>query len=263
VPAIRRVLCLSVALAALAACGSDPAPGGSTGPSSEECAKQRDRLVEAVRQPLQRATDQVMGSVRVSHRNALRPTGRVLRRVEADECVVETAASSTLVRLARTYDVRRRHLRRAHEAFDQWAGWMGSPDAGINLPPDPCMTLREEVRASYRVNREPEQGGIQVSLEIVLENNSSSRVDLFHGGRVRATHVMPDDRTGLYGWGGSSADTATAAPGHTSTQPVDLLPEQRYLPPLAGPHLFPSGHVDVYGLYGYSGPCNLGLSRIP
>ena len=61
-PAIGRVLSLCVVLAVLAACGSDPAPGGSERSSIEECAKQRARLVEVVRQPLQRATDQVMGS---------------------------------------------------------------------------------------------------------------------------------------------------------------------------------------------------------
>ena len=55
--------------------------------------------------------------------------------------------------------------------------------------------------------------GPTLSLELALENTSWSSVDLFHGGRVRAT------------------------PG------TDL-------------HLLPSGRVEVYDLYGYSGQCN-------
>ena len=36
-----------------------------------------------------------------------------------------------------------------------------------------------------------------------------------------------------------------------------------YLPLFEGLHQFPSGRVEVYDLYGYSGPCNLGISRAP
>jgi hypothetical protein len=258
-----RMICLVATLMLLFGCGSDP--GGASGPSSEQCAEQRNLLVQAVREPLQQATDKVMASLLVMHRRALGAMAPVLRRAKASECVADSAALDTLVHLAHTFDIRKRQMKLALAAFDQWARSMGSPEASISLPRNPCTTLGDEVRASYRVNREPEDGGVRISLELVLENDSSRRVDLYHGGKVRATHVRPQDQTSSYAWGGSSADSARAAPGHATTQLVDLLPTEVVTDDSAPPgpelHLFPSGRVEVYDVYGYSGPCNLKVSR--
>ncbi len=264
VPAIRRVFCLSVLLAVLACCGSDPAPGGSAGPSSEECAQRRERLVEDVRFTLQRAADQMRQTPDLVYMpDAFRRVGGVLDTVAASECVEKSEALDTLVEVTDTQRVTERHVRAAQAAFEQWAGSMGVPDAKINYPPprpDPCPQLRREVRAAYRVVRVPEPGGVRVSLELELENDGSRQVYLDHGGQVRATHVRPTDRTRTYNWGGSSADTAGAFPGRTSTQRIGLVPP--------GPlHLYPAGRVEVFDLYGsaYSnvGPCRLEVSKAP
>jgi hypothetical protein len=94
----------------------------------------------------------------------------------------------------------------------------------------------------------------------VLENQGSEEILLDHGGRVRATHVRPIDTTRTFSWGGSSADTAAARPGRTSTQRIALVPP--------GPlHLFPDGRVEVFDVYGSAGSnvglCSLRVSRGP
>jgi hypothetical protein len=248
-------------LVLLAACGSDPDPGEATGPSSEECAQKRERLVEDVRLPLQIAADGMKYDGYLP-RNGLGRVQVMLDTALASNCVGESAALDTLVDLAAKRPVTERVIQKADVAFDEWARSMGSPDARIKFPPprpDPCPQTHKEVRASYRVIREPEVGGVRVSLDLVLENDGSKVIYLDHGGQVRATHVRPHDRTRTYYWGGSSADTARAFPGRTSTQRIELVPPNL--------HLFPGGRVEVFDLYGsaYSnvGPCPLKVSRIP
>jgi hypothetical protein len=260
VRSVGRILGLGVVLAVLAACGSDPAPE-SSGPSSEQCAERRGRLVEDVRLPLQIAADGMRydGSL---PSNGLGRVEVALETALASECVEESAALNTLADLAATPPVTERDIQKADAAFEQWARSMGS-NARINFPPprpNPCPQMRREVMASYRVIREPEVGGVRISFELVLANKGSRLVYLDHGGQVRATHVRPNDRTRTYGWGGSSADTAAARAGRSSTQRIELVAPD----PL---RLFPDGRVEVFDVYGsaYSkvGPCPLMVSRMP
>ncbi len=263
-PAIRRAFCLGVLLLVLTGCGFDPAPSGSSGPNGASCAQKRVRLVEDVRFTLQLAADAEKEDPDLWYRDGLGRVGGVLDAVAASECVEKSEALDTLVEVSDTRRVTERHIRKAQAAFEQWARSMGSSDAKINYPPprpNPCPQMRREVRARYRVIREPEPGGVKVSLELELENDGSRQVYLDHGGRVRATRVRPDGGTRTYGWGGSSSDTAGARGGRTSTQPLVLFARPAPL------HLFPDGRVEVFDVYGsaYSnvGPCALKVSRVP
>lgn len=261
--AIRRVFCLSVLLAALAACGSDPAPREATGPRSAECVQERERLVEDVRLPLQRAANRVKADPYVlSVPDAFERVHFVLTTVIASECVEESGELDTLFEATDTHRVKERHVRRVQAVFEQWARSMGT-DAEIKFPPprpDPCPAMRSEVHAGYRVIRVAEVGGVAVSMDLILENQGSKVILLDHGGQVRATHVRPNDSTRTYSWGGSSADTAEALPGRTSTQRIALVPP--------GPlHLFPDGRVEVFDVYGSASSnnalCSLKVSRVP
>lgn len=118
--------------------------------------------------------------------------------------------------------------------------------------------MREHIHASYEVRRRPESGGAAVLVDVVLVNDWTEEVYLDHGGRIEATGVRPDGGTTIYDWGGSSSDTAGAAPGRTDRNRV-------YPTPATGPELylrlFADGDVlvvDVYGsAYGRVGLCAL------
>ncbi len=254
---IRRIGLVAV-LVLLVGCGSDPDPGKSTGPSSEECAKQRDRLVEEVRARLQRATDKVMADLNSLHFDALAQVDQVFDEAAADACMEGSAELDALLDRGDRIGVGEQFVRRTNRAFQRWAEAMGSPDARISYPPDPCPDLRRKVRVSYRVIRAPEPGGVRVSLELVLQNGSSKFDYVSHGGRVRATHVRPNDRTRTFVWGGSSGDIDDARVRRTSTHPVDLVPLTT-----AGLHLFPEGRVQVLQFYASWGLCPVKVTRSP
>ena len=257
-PAIRGIVCLAAALGLVAGCGSGPGQSGSR-QSREECAQPRARLVEEVRLRLQRASDKVLADPNSLQYDALAKVDRVVDAAETGTCMEGSAELDALLDRLDREAIGRPLVRRTVRAFERWAASMGSPDATIrfNYPPNPCPDLRRKVRASYRVIREPEPGGVRVSLELVLQYDSSEFDYVSHAGRLRATHVKPNDRTRTFHWGASSADIDDARPLRTSTHLVDLVPVTD------GLHLFPEGRVQVLEFGASWGLCPVKVARVP
>ena len=266
--ATRSILGLGCLLVLLAGCGSDPDTSGPADPSSAECAEQRAGLVEDVRRPLQQATDKVMADPGGLQFEVLDRVAQELEGVADSDCVEGSAELEALVDLADRRRVGVGRILKTGRAFERWARSMGSPDVTISSPMDACPQMRREVRASFQVRREPEQGGVRVWLELLIENEGSTLLFTSHGGIARATHVRPDGSTKIFGWGGSSGDAMRAArPGRITTHAVGMSTMTE--PMLGNPvHLFTGGEIEVREAYvsAYNrnlGPCELRVAGIP
>lgn len=272
---LRRATAVSVCAAALAlptACAddNDSAPRGpdaaapqSPREDSKKClARQADRVygVAARVQKLTEVTLSQPGQGQASEIERLRSAlSKVVTRTERF-CPGGPAAMAPLIALTdkagATGVLDEPGLRTIVDELKVWGRAVGqSRDARILYVADPCETLRDSLDVSYAVRERPESAGKAVRVELRVDNDFERLVYVDHGGRIKATRVRPTGATKTYDWGGSSGDTAAAAPGRTTTDPV--YPGVAMTPDL---HLFSDGEAHVFetlaSAYGAGfGPC--------
>jgi hypothetical protein len=149
-------------------------------------------------------------------------------------------------------------LRRIVDELRAWGRAVGAArDARILYVADPCELLRDSLDVSYAVRERTESAGKVVRVELRVVNDFPRLVYVDHGGRITATRVRPTGATETLEWGGSSGDTAGAAPGDSATDPV--YPGTAMTPDL---HLYSDGEVHVSrtlaSAYGAGfGPCTI------
>ena len=215
----------------------------------------RERLQVLTQRVLSNPGEQAPGAAERFAR-AVDSAARKASKVCGDQAT-DLAAVAELARSAVDGPLDEALLRQIVDAFEEWGRTIGrARETRILYVANPCVPMREHVHASYEIRHRPESGGVAVWVEVVLVNDWSEEIYLDHGGRIGATSVRPDGGTTIYDWGGSSADTAAAAPGKTSRDRVYPTPATGQEPYL---HLFPEGDVRVFDVsgsaYGSVGPC--------
>ncbi len=249
-------------------------PGSQTGPpageldltapgaygESSRCLAAQGARAWRLQGALQRVTSKVLGSPGETRDGAAAPLRHVRARIERPsqrQCGSGRTPLVPLVELAYRRDdevLDEPLLREIVDAFEEWAMSVRVPRARrIIYHADPCVPVREGVRARYVVHREAEPGGSRAWVEIRVANEWGRGLFLEHGGTFRATGVRPGGGTRTYQWGGSSADSA-AAPyervGRTAVWPSGR--PDRYV------HLLPGGRVRVFDVYGWVNGVSVG-----
>lgn len=245
---------------------SMPSPDVATGDSKKCLARQAPHALPASA-PLQRMTERVLsGAGRSSVDDAVARFAAAISKAVSrtrKACGGGATALDALVELVRTASdegVDEPLLRRIVQAFEEWGRVIGRPrTTQILYAADPCTILRKDVRASYEIRRRPQGDGVDVAVELLLENDLEKVVLLSHAGDVESTGERPDGASGSYRWGSSSSDFLEVAPGRTSRAVVDIVPA-------AGPdvdsviQLLPHGDVRVVDVHAWASLANVTCS---